>query len=113
MAKSRWDQTSIHPESYGYVNELLDKVNLTYDYLGTDELKEALNSLSISDLSEELGVGEFTLKDIIQALVQPGRDPRDDLPKPLLKKIFCNWRIYRKVFNLKEPYAMWWILVRL
>ncbi|MCG3017529.1 RNA-binding transcriptional accessory protein, partial [Escherichia coli] len=54
--------------------------------LGTDELKEALNSLSISDLSEELGVGEFTLKDIIQALVQPGRDPRDDLPKPLLKK---------------------------
>lgn len=80
------DQTSIHPESYGYVNELLGKLNLTYDALGTDELKQALNSLSVSDLSKELGVGEFTLKDIIQALVQPGRDPRDDLPKPLLKK---------------------------
>ncbi len=84
--KQPLDRTGIHPESYDEVKKLLAKLGFSTDDLGTPELKEALHGLDLKALSAELSIGELTLKDIIDALVRPERDPRDDLPRPLLKK---------------------------
>jgi len=80
------DRTSIHPENYESVRKLLSNLGFTTADLGSHELNEALNHLSIKDTSQSLDIGELTLKDILDALKRPERDPRDDLPKPLLKK---------------------------
>ncbi len=80
------DRTGIHPENYQEVKKLLANLGFSTDDLGTAELKDALNGLDLKSVSEQLGIGELTLKDIIDALVRPERDPRDDLPRPLLKK---------------------------
>jgi protein Tex len=84
--KEPLDRTGIHPEHYQEVKTLLKSIGLTTNDLGTDQLKDALNRLGLIQVSEELSIGELTLKDIIEALVRPERDPRDDLPQPLLKK---------------------------
>jgi protein Tex len=84
--KEPLDQTGIHPEYYQEVKRLLSNIGFKSDDLGTDQLKDALNQLDLKKVSEELSIGELTLKDIIEALVRPERDPRDDLPQPLLKK---------------------------
>jgi protein Tex len=80
------DRTGIHPENYQEVEKLLASVGFSTDDLGTDKLKVALQGLDLTVVSEQLSIGELTLKDIIDALVRPERDPRDDLPTPLLKK---------------------------
>lgn len=80
------DRTGIHPENYEEVKKLLSNVGYSTDDLGTDQLRDALNGLNLQSVSEQLSIGELTLKDIIDALVRPERDPRDDLPRPLLKK---------------------------
>ena len=84
--KEPLDHTAIHPENYEAVKKLLSSLGFTAADLGSDQLKHALNGLELAKTSEELGIGELTLKDIIDALVRPERDPRDDLPRPLLKK---------------------------
>ncbi|MGM0904628.1 MAG: Tex family protein [Bacillota bacterium] len=84
--KEPLDRTAIHPESYGEVKQLLSSLGFKTTSLGSSELKDKLEKLDIQKTAEELGIGELTLKDIIDALVRPGRDPRDDLPAPLLKK---------------------------
>lgn len=84
--KEPLDRTGIHPESYGEVKQLLDSLGFKTTDLGTRDLKEQLSKLDIKKTALELGIGELTLKDIIDALVRPERDPRDDLPTPLLKK---------------------------
>ncbi|RFU67376.1 RNA-binding transcriptional accessory protein [Peribacillus saganii] len=80
------DQTSIHPENYDAAKALLKKIGLTTTDLGTEAMKEALARLPISEAADELGIGEITYKDIVEALTRPGRDPRDELAKPLLKQ---------------------------
>ncbi|WP_144555671.1 Tex family protein [Bacillus sp. X1(2014)] len=84
--KQPLDRTGIHPENYDEVKKLLASLGFTTDDLGSEELKTALNGLDLTSVSEELAIGELTLKDIIDALVRPERDPRDELPRPLLKK---------------------------
>lgn len=84
--KQPLDRTGIHPENYDEVKKLLVKLGFGTEDLGSDQLREALNGLNLKAVSEELTIGELTLKDIIDALVRPERDPRDDLPRPLLKK---------------------------
>ncbi|MFC7063695.1 Tex family protein [Halobacillus seohaensis] len=79
------DKTSIHPESYKATRSLLKQVDATPADIGNKETGEKLAQLDISETAEKLGIGEPTLKDIIKSLTEPGRDPRDDLPKPLLK----------------------------
>ncbi|MGM8216625.1 Tex family protein [Bacillaceae bacterium W0354] len=79
------DRTSIHPESYEVTKQLLDKLGFTTEDIGTDELQEKLNG-ELADLVNDLDVGQLTLTDIINDLKKPNRDPRDELPKPLLKK---------------------------
>lgn len=84
--KQPLDRTGIHPENYNEVKKLLAKLGFSTDDLGSEELKAALGNLNLKAVSEELAIGELTLKDIVDALVRPERDPRDDLPRPLLKK---------------------------
>jgi protein Tex len=84
--KEPLDRTGIHPENYAVVKELLKKFGFTTNDLGTENLKNALQSVDLQAVSTELSIGELTLKDIIDALVRPERDPRDELPAPLLKK---------------------------
>ncbi|MDA0282088.1 MAG: helix-hairpin-helix domain-containing protein, partial [Planctomycetota bacterium] len=84
------DHTWIHPESYELAHRLLACLSLTpADVQSSDENKEAihssLNDISIKQLSAELDVGQPTLKDIIDALRRPGRDPRTDLPGPIFR----------------------------
>ncbi|MBZ6489441.1 Tex family protein [Priestia aryabhattai] len=80
------DRTGIHPETYGDVKKLLKKAEVKETELGTEKVKEALKHIPLPQISEELSIGELTLKDIIEALVRPERDPRDELPKPLLRQ---------------------------
>lgn len=84
--KQPLDKTGIHPESYNEVKKLLESLGFSTDDLGSVELRDALGGLDLKSVSAELSIGELTLKDIIDALVRPERDPRDDLPRPLLKK---------------------------
>lgn len=80
------DATSVHPESYDAVSELLKKLNLKLDNLNGGKLTGI--SLMIKDYkktAEELGIGEITLRDIVSELEKPGRDPREEMPKPILK----------------------------
>lgn len=84
--KDPLDRTGIHPESYGEVKQLLDSLGFKKSDLGTLALREALAKINIDQTADELGIGKLTLKDIIDALVRPERDPRDELPAPLLKK---------------------------
>jgi protein Tex len=84
--KELLDRTPIHPDNYSDVKKLLNKVGLSVQEIGSEELKLALNQLNIDEFSEELEIGKLTLKDIIDSLIRPGRDPRDEFPKPLLKK---------------------------
>lgn len=78
------DNTTIHPESYDATYKLLDKLNYSINDIGKSNLK--LDNINIDAISKELDIGQETLKDIIKELKKPGRDPRDDMPKPILRK---------------------------
>lgn len=79
------DKTSIHPDNYKAVNKLLKELKLTASDIGTDKLKEALKDFDYDKYVLELEVDKYTLEDIVKALLEPNRDPRDNMPKPLLK----------------------------
>ncbi|AUZ25323.1 RNA-binding transcriptional accessory protein [Bacillus subtilis] len=79
------DRTGIHPESYKETKALLKKLGFSTEQIGTAELKDKINQLALSETAKELGIGEITLKDICEQLTRPERDPRDEVPKPLLK----------------------------
>lgn len=78
------DNTTIHPESYDATLKLLDNLNYSVNDIGTSKLK--LDNIDIKELSERLDIGQETLKDIVKELKKPGRDPREDMPKPMLRK---------------------------
>ncbi len=84
------DRTWVHPESYPSALKLLEKfgfaADVVRDKVGLPELRAQLAQADVPALASELGVGDFTLRDIIEALGRPERDPRDDLPKPIFKK---------------------------
>ncbi|MBA4602626.1 Tex family protein [Thermoactinomyces mirandus] len=79
------DQTPIHPESYGVVESLLKLLEVEPGQIGSDKLKELLKQVDTEKTAQELGCGVPTLRDIIGSLLRPGRDPRDELPKPLFR----------------------------
>ncbi|HLR59307.1 MAG TPA: Tex family protein [Pseudogracilibacillus sp.] len=80
------DQTPIHPESYKQTEKLLKLLDCDLTDLGTEELNDKIKAMNIAEMAAELDIGELTLKDITDALMRPGRDPRDDFPQPLLKQ---------------------------
>ena len=83
--KEPLDQTSIHPESYDKTLKLLELLNLTTSDLGSKKLIETLENTNVNELKNNLEIDAYTLEDIIKALKQPLRDPRDEQPKPILK----------------------------
>ncbi|MCP3774558.1 RNA-binding transcriptional accessory protein [Paenibacillus sp. MZ04-78.2] len=79
------DNTPIHPESYDVVDKLFRELKLELSQLGSAELKAVLQSLEPEELAPKLGVGVPTLRDILDSLQRPGRDPREELPAPIFR----------------------------
>lgn len=83
--EEKLDMTSIHPESYPIAEEILKRLGLTKDDIGSDKLIQAVKNADKEQLKEGLDVGEYTFNDILDALVAPLRDPRDSFDKPILR----------------------------
>ena len=79
------DETAIHPESYEIATNLLKKLDCTLNDVGTDKLIKRLENIDINSLANELDTDIYTLEDVIASLKKPNRDPRDEMPQPLLK----------------------------
>ena len=81
--------TAVHPESYEVAENLLTRLSFSKvdlkDKEKLEEIRIKLKGININDTAKELNVGEMTLKDIIEELSKPGRDPREDMPKPILR----------------------------
>lgn len=80
------DNTGIHPESYKAAKEIIAFANIRIEDLGSEETKEILNQLNLTELAQKLSIGKETVLDIVKALLQPGRDMRDEMAAPLLRK---------------------------
>jgi len=78
-----FDKTSIHPESYSQAEELLDSLGCTKEDIGTEKLLTKLTNFDINKC--DLDIDSYTLQDIIDSFMKPNRDPRDEMPKPILK----------------------------
>ena len=79
------DKTSIHPESYDATIKLLNSLGYNVLDIGTDKLKENIKNINIEKTSNDIGIDKYTLEDIVKSLISPERDPRDEMPKPILK----------------------------
>ena len=85
-AKNPLDNTGIHPESYKAAQSLLESCGLTYADIGhEDTIKSKTDCIGLPQLSKSTGAGIPTLADIVKELEKPGRDPRDELPPPLMR----------------------------
>ncbi len=87
--KNALETTAVHPESYEKAEDLLNKIGYKKeDLLDKDKVKiiqKDLSNINIENTAKELEIGEITLKDIISELSKPGRDPREEMPKPILR----------------------------
>ena len=79
------DRTGIHPESYDKTIKLLNELSFDLDDIGSRKLVDKLSAIDIDEYSKKIDVDKYTLEDIIKNLQNPTRDPRDDMPKPILK----------------------------
>jgi uncharacterized protein len=87
-SKQILDNTGVHPESYAAAEKLLELCDYTLDHVATGsltELNSRLETYGVTKAAEECGVGVPTLRDIVKELTKPGRDPRDELPPPILR----------------------------
>ena len=87
-SKEPLDNTSVHPESYEAAGKLIEILGYTKEDLrnrNLNDIEERVSSKGLNNLVNEIEIGELTLKDIIKELQKPGRDPREDMPKPILK----------------------------
>ena len=84
--KNPLDGTSVHPESYDAAEKLLEKQGFSVDDIAGGKLSGLTKTIKdYKKLAEELGIGEITLRDIVKELEKPARDPRDEMPKPILR----------------------------
>ena len=100
--KNPLDSTSVHPESYKAAEKLISSLGYTEE----DIVKGGLKGISRKacdkkKLSEELGVGEITLEDILKELEKPARDPRDEMPKPILRSDVLEMKDLKPGMSLK------------
>ena len=85
-SKEAFDNTGVHPESYKAAQELLKITGFTKDDLKNKNVKGIKNKIgNMEETAKTLGIGVYTLEDIINDIEKPGRDPRDDMPKPVLR----------------------------
>ena len=88
-SKNILDNTAVHPESYDAVKKLLDLCGYTLENIKSGEIcdiKSKINELGEDTVAEKIGIGVPTLQDIITELLRPGRDPREELVQPMLRK---------------------------
>ena len=84
--KNPLDATSVHPESYSVAKKLLSKLGYSIEDIGESKLKGLGKAISdYEKLADDLGVGSVTLSDIVNELEKPARDPREEMPKPILR----------------------------
>ena len=79
------DSTGIHPESYSVVLNLLSILDMSLNDIGSKSLKEKLSNINLDEYSKRLNTDKYTLEDVIKFLISPTRDPRDEMPQPILK----------------------------
>ena len=79
------DSTGIHPESYSIATSLLNELGMKLSDVGSNELIKKLDSINIEEYKNKLGTDIYTLEDVIACLKAPNRDPRDEMPQPILK----------------------------
>lgn len=92
-SKEPLDNTAVHPESYKEAKELIKLLGYTSEDLKNNKLSDIEDRIAekgLKNIEKELEIGEMTLKDIIKELQKPGRDPRDEMPKPILKTGVIN-----------------------
>lgn len=98
--KNPLEVTSVHPESYEVAENLLELIGYKIkDLLDKEKLKEIktkLSEIKINEVANNLNVGEMTLKDIIDELSKPGRDPREEMPKPILRSDVLKFKDLRE-----------------
>ena len=103
--KNPLEITGVHPESYEKAEMLLEKMGYkTKDILDQEKLKslrEELKKINVENMAKDLDVGELTLQDIINELSKPGRDPRDDMPKQILRSDVLKFEDLREGMVLK------------
>ena len=98
---NKLDRTPIHPESYKKTLELLKYLNLSIDDIGSDKLINIIDGINVDEYKEKLQIDSYTLEDIINSLKKPNRDPRDDMPKPLLKSDILHIEDLQKGMELQ------------
>lgn len=87
-SKEPLDNTAVHPESYNEAKKLIELLGYTKEDLknnSLEDIEERTKLKGIKNIEKEISIGELTLKDIIKEIKKPGRDPRDEMPKPILK----------------------------
>ena len=84
------DETAVHPESYNVALNLLKEIDTDINDIGTDKLIKKLKEINLEEYVQKLNTDIYTLTDISEALQKPHRDPRDDMPKPILKSDVLN-----------------------
>lgn len=97
--KNPLDSTSVHPESYDAVHKLFDELGMK-----TEQILEGPAAYYVKDykkMAEELEIGEITLRDIVKELQKPGRDPRDEMPKPILRTDVLDMKDLKEGMILK------------
>ena len=103
--KNPLERTGVHPESYDKAEELLTKLGYTVNDLIENErltqLREKLKQVNVKEMAKELDMGELTLQDIIKELSKPGRDPRDDMPKQILRSDVLKFEDLKEDMILK------------
>ncbi|MEA3321554.1 MAG: Tex family protein [Bacillota bacterium] len=99
--KQPLDRTGIHPETYSDVKKLLKQLGTSEKEIGTEKLQQALKDVDVEKLADDLNIGPITLQDIIDSLIRPERDPRDDMPTPLLKQDVLKMEDLQKGMELE------------
>ena len=79
------DTTDIHPESYDIAKKIMNKLNISTEEIGSEKVKDKINNVDIISLKDEIKSDEYTIETILSSFAKPHRDPRDDMPKPILK----------------------------
>ena len=96
--------TAVHPESYEIAENLLKEIGYNKEDLNNKEMlnkiKAKVNEINIKQMSSKLNVGEMTLKDIMQEISKPGRDPREEMPKPILRSDVLKFEDLREGMTL-------------
>ena len=99
--KEPLDYTSVHPESYASAKKLLEKYGFSTKDILSGQVKLSKEIRDYKNVAEEIGTDEITLKDMIGEMEKPGRDPRDEMPKPILKSDVLDFDDLKEGMELK------------